>query len=141
MCRVLKLHRNGFYTWLNQPLSKRAIEDQRLLKRMKEFYLISGATCNIPWIHRDLLDAGEYCSVHRVAKIMRINKLRAQIGYKRRYIKGGDKGKFADSILDRQFSTEAPNQTWVSDITYIKTHEDFLYVATILDLFSRKIVG
>ena len=141
MCRVLKLHRSGFYTWLNQPLSKRAIEDQRLLKRIKEFYLMSGATYGSPWIHRDLLDAGEHCSVHRVAKIMRINKLRAQIGYKRRYIKGGDKGKFADNILDRQFSTEAPNQTWVSDITYVKTREGFLYVATVLDLFSRKIVG
>ena len=109
MCRVLKLHRSGFYTWLNQPLSKRAIEDQRLLKLIKAFYLMSGATYGSPWVHRDLLDAGEHFSVHRVAKIMRINKLRAQIGYKRRYIKGGDKGKFAENILDRKFSTDAPN--------------------------------
>jgi putative transposase len=137
----LKLHRSGFYAWLEKPLSKRATEDKRLLKLIKESYLASGATYGSPWIHRDLLDAGEHCSVHRVAKIMRVNKLRAQIGYKRRYIKGGEKGKIAENILARQFNPEDPNKVWVSDITYIRTHEGFLYVATVLDLFSRRIVG
>jgi putative transposase len=108
MCRVFRLHRSGFYAWLDRPLSNRAIEDQRLLKLIKESYLVSGATYGSPWIHRDLLDSGEHCSVHCVAKIMRSNKLRAQIGYKRRYIEGGEKGKIADNILDRQFSTDAP---------------------------------
>ncbi len=71
---------------LKAILSKRAIEDQRLLKLIKEFYIASSATYGSPWIHRDLRDAGEICSVHRVARIMRENKLKAQIGYKRRYI-------------------------------------------------------
>ena len=88
MCRVFKLHPSGFYAWLEKPLSARAIEDQRLLKLIKGFYIASGATYGSPWIHRDLREAGEICSVHRVAKIMRNNKLKAQIGYKRRYIKG-----------------------------------------------------
>ena len=141
MCRVFKLHRSGFYAWLEKPLSDHAIEDQRLLKRIKEFYVASGGTYGSPWIHKDLRDAGEAWSVHRVARIMRENKLRAQIGYKRRYMKGGKIGSIADNVLERNFSPEKPNQAWVSDITYVRTHEGFLYVATVLDLFSRRIVG
>jgi len=72
---------------------------------------------------------------------MRNNSVRAQIGYKRRHIVGGKVGKIADNLLKRQFNPDAPNKTWVSDITYVRTHEGFLYVATVLDLFSRRIVG
>lgn len=97
MCRVLKINRSGFYAWLKQPLSSRAIEDNRLLKLIKESYIASGGTYGSPWIHRDLREAGESCSVHRVAKIMRLNNLRAQIGYKRRYIKGGKPSRIADN--------------------------------------------
>lgn len=138
---MLRLHRSGFYTWLDKPLSDRSVEDRRLLKLIQESYIASGATYGSPWIHRDLRDAGERCSVHRVAKIMRENKLKAQIGYKRRYMKGGKLANVADNHLNRQFSPGAPNQTWVSDITYVRTHEGFLYLATVLDLFSRRIVG
>ena len=141
MCRVFKLHRSGFYAWMDKPLSNHNIEDQRLLSRVKEFYIASGGTYGSPWIHRDLRDAGEICSVHRVARIMRENKLRAQIGYKRRYMKGGKLGSIADNVLDRNFNPDMPNQAWVSDITYVRTYEGFLYVATVLDLFSRRIVG
>lgn len=122
-------------------MSNHAIEAQRLLTRIKEFYIASGGTFGSPWIHRDLRDAGETCSVHRVAKIMRENRLRGQIGYKRRYMKGGKLGSIAGNILDRNFSPDMPNQAWVSDITYARTYEGFLYVATVLDLFSRRIVG
>lgn len=141
MCRVLKLHRSGFYAWLDKPLSDRALEDQRLLRLIQQFYLASGATYGSPWIYKDLQDAGEKCSVHRVAKIMRLNHLKAQIGYKRRYLKGGKLAKVADNVLNREFNPDTPNQTWVSDITYVRTHEGFLYLATVLDLFSRRIVG
>ena len=141
MCRVFKLHRCGFYAWMDKPLSNHNIEYQRLLSRVKEFYIASGGTYGSPWIHRDLRDAGEICSVHRVARIMRENKLRAQIGYKRRYMKGGKLGSIADNILDRNFNPDVPNRAWVSDITYVRTYEGFLYVATVLDLFSRRIVG
>lgn len=139
MCKMLKLHRSGFYAWLEKPLSDRSIEDQRLLKLIRESYVGSGATYGSPWIHRDLRDAGEICSVHRVARIMRENKLKAQIGYKRRYIKGGKPANVAGNILNRAFNPDTPNKTWVSDITYVRTHEGFLYVATVLDLFSRRI--
>lgn len=122
-------------------MSARAIEDQRLLKLIKRFYVASGATYGSPWIHRDLREAGETCSVHRVARIMRENKLKAQIGFKRRHIKGGKLASVAANHLDRNFSPDAPNQAWVSDITYVRTYEGFLYLATVLDLFSRRIVG
>ncbi|MBU2972021.1 IS3 family transposase [Pseudoalteromonas sp. C2R02] len=141
MCRVMKLNRSGFYAWLNKPQSDRTIEDNRLLKLIKEFYIASGGTYGSPWIHQDLREAGEKCSVNRVAKIMRQHNLKAQIGYKRRYIKGGKPSRVADNLLARQFNPSAPNQSWVSDITYIRTNEGFLYLATVMDLFSRRIVG
>jgi len=126
---------------LQKPLSDRSIEDKRLFTRIKAFYIASGATYGGPWIHRDLLDAGEACCVHHVARIMRENKLKAQIGYKRRYIKSGKVGRVAANILARNFDSKEPNQSWVSDISYVRTREDLLYVATVLDLFSRRIVG
>jgi putative transposase len=141
MCRVLKLHRSGFYAWLRQPFSSRALEDQRLLKSIKASYIGSGGTYGSPWVHRDLRELGETCSVHRVARLMREHKLRAQIGYKRRYIKGGKPSRIASNVLDREFNPLVPNQAWVSDITYIRTYEGFLYLATVIDLFSRRIVG
>lgn len=141
MCRVLKLNRSGFYAWLKQPLSIRAIEDNRLLKRIKEFYVASGGTYGSPWIHRDLHEAGESCSVHRVARIMRENNLKAQIGYKRKYIKGGKPSRIADNVLERNFAPDSPNVAWVSDITYVRTYEGFLYLAMVIDLFSRRVVG
>lgn len=126
MCRVLTINRSGFYAWLKQPLSNRAIEDNRLLKQSKEFYVASGGTYGSPWIHRDLREVGESCSVHRVAKIMRLNKLRAQIGYKRKYIRGGKPSRIAENVLERDFAPLMPNLAWVSDITYVRTYEGFL---------------
>ena len=82
MCRIFKIHPSGFYNWLEKPLSDRVIEDQRLLKLIKKSYIASGATYGSPWIHRDLLEMGETCSVHRVAKIMPNNKLKALYHYK-----------------------------------------------------------
>ena len=85
--------------------------------------------------------AGAKWLKNRVAKIMRKHKLEAQIGYKRRYIKGANTSRIADNKLKRQFNPTAPNQVWNSEITYIRVHEGFLYVATVMDLFSRKIIG
>ena len=141
MCKVFKLHPSGYYAWLKNPVSNREKEDQRLLKLIKKFYVASGRTYGSPWIHRDLREIGEKCSVHRVAKIMRNHKLRAQIGYKRRYMKAGKTSRIAENILNRNFSPDSPNQSWVSDITYVRTREGFLYVATVMDLFSRRIIG
>ena len=117
MCRLFKLNRSGFYAWLKKPLSDRAIEDIRLLKLIKEFYVASGGTYGSPWIHADLREAGEQCSVNRVAKIMRQHKLKAQIGYKRRHIKGGKTSRIADNLLARQFNPPAPMHISVGPIS------------------------
>jgi len=131
MCRVFKIHPSGFYSWLEKPVSDREIEDQRLLKLIKKFYIASGATYGSPWIHRDLRESGETCSVHRVAKLV-INGVILRVENRR---------KIADNLLDRNFNPDKPNDRWVSDITYVRTYEGFLYVATVIDLFSRRVVG
>ena len=86
-------------------------------------------------------DAGESCSVHRIARIMRENRLKNQAGYERRYMKGGKPGSTANNVLECNFNPGKPNQAWVSDIMYVRTQEEILYVATVLDLFSRRVVG
>ena len=127
MCRIFKVHFSGFYAWLEKPLSNRAIEDLRLLKLIKQFYIASGATYGSPWIHRDMREAGEACSVHRVARIMRENKLKAQIGYKRRYIKGGKLANVAANVLDRNFNPDEPNQR-MGKRYYLRSHLRRIFV-------------
>ena len=141
MCRVLRVHRSGYYAWLREPISARAKEDQRLLALIRESHRESGGTYGSPWVHRDLLESGEHCSVHRVARLMRENGIRARIGYKRRSIGGGPTAEVADNLLQRDFSPNRPNQAWVTDITYIRTYEGWLYLAVVLDLYSRAVVG
>ena len=92
------------------------------MKLIKAFYLASGGTYGIAWINADLREAGEQCSVNRVAKIMRQHKLKAQIGYKRRNVKACKTSRIVDNLLARQFNLPAPNQSWVSGITYIRTY-------------------
>jgi putative transposase len=93
-------------------------------------------------VHHDLLALGESCSRHRVARLMRLRGWRAQVGYKRRSFPSGATAVcVADNVLDRQFAVLFPNKVWVTDITYIRTHEGWLYLAVVLDLFSRQVVG
>ncbi len=141
MCRVLRVERSGFYAWRQRPVSNRAQDDARLLRQIRDLFTASGRTYGSPWIHRDLRELGETCSVHRVARLMRQDGLRAQIGYKRRWIASGPPARVAANRLNRMFTADAPNQAWVGDITYIRTDEGFLYLAVVLDLFSRRVVG
>ena len=142
MCQTLKIQRSGFYAWLKQPKSERAVEDDRLIGLIKHSWLESCCVYGYRKILSDLKDQGETCSKHRVAKLMKREGLKAQVGYgKRRGKLGGNPAHVAPNILDRSFSPEAPNQSWVTDITYIKTHEGWLYLAIVLDLYSRAVVG
>ncbi len=141
MCRVLRVHPSGFYAWLQKPLSKRAVEDERLLKLIQESYVASGGTYGSPMVFQDLREQGERCGVHRVARIMRQAGIRAEIGYKRRVFKGGKPAIVADNHLKRQFTVDEPDKVWVTDITYIRTYEGWIYLAVVIDLFSRSVVG
>jgi len=141
MCRVLGVHRSGYYGWLCQQASAREREDTRLLGRIKHFWLASGGVYGHRKITCDLREAGERCSRHRVRRLMKREGLRAQIGYgsKPRH-RGGPVGVVAN-VLDREFAPEAPNKVWVTDITYIRTYEGWLFLAVVMDLYSRQIIG
>ena len=142
MCRVFGLHPSGYYAWLKAPMSARAKDDVRLLGVIKQCWLESGAVYGYRKISRDLRDLGESCGKHRAARLMRREGLRAQVGYGRRPgMRGGKPAVVAGNHLARQFDVGAANQAWVTDITYIRTHEGWLYLAVVLDLYSRQIVG
>lgn len=142
MCRVLQVHPSGFYSWLKNPNSKRTKEDRRLSGLIKASWLESGSIYGYRRIHQDLKCLGEVCGHNRVAKIMRKAGLSSQRGYKKRpYFKGVKRFVVSNNILNRRFQVKKPNHSWVTDITYIKTHEGWLYLAVVIDLFSRQIIG
>jgi len=142
LCEALSVHRSGFYAWLKKPKSRREQEDEYLLGFIKQFWLESGCVYGYRKIHKDMRAAGERCGRNRVRRLMREAGLVSQRGYKRRnHYVSGDLSTVADNVLDRQFNVDKPNQVWVTDITYIRTHEGWLFLAVIMDLFSRQIVG
>lgn len=142
MCRVLDVQRSGYYAWRRSPLCTRGHEDRRLLGLIKHAWLESGSVYGHRKIAKDLRELGEICSRHRVRRLMKLEGLRALVGYgKRPRPLNGPTGAVAGNILARAFTAPAPNQSWVTDITYIRTYEGFLYLAVVLDLFSRQIVG
>ncbi|WP_440088878.1 IS3 family transposase [Pseudomonas fragariae (ex Marin et al. 2024)] len=142
LCLTLKVHPSGYYAWLSEPQSARAKDDQRLLGLIKHSWLESGGVYGYRKIHDDLREVGEDCGRHRVARLMRLEGLRSQTGYRRRPGKYGGKPAVASpNLLKRQFDVVEPNKVWVTDITYIRTYEGWLYLAVVLDLFSRQVVG
>ncbi|GFM92450.1 transposase [Pseudomonas cichorii] len=139
---ALKVHPSGYYAWLSEPQSARAKDDQRLLGLIKHSWLESGGVYGYRKIHDDLREVGEDCGRHRVARLMRLEGLRSQTGYRRRPRKyGGKPAVVSPNLLKRQFDLVEPNKVWVTDITYIRTYEGWLYLAVVLDLFSRQVVG
>jgi putative transposase len=142
MCRVLKVHRSGYYAWRRSPLSARAKDDRRLLGLITQQWLESDRVYGHRKVTTDLRELGEACSRHRVRRRMKGEGLRAQVGYgKRPRPRGGLEGTVAGNVLNREFVTAAPNEAWVTDITYIRTYEGWLFLAVVLDLFSRQVVG
>jgi putative transposase len=142
MCRVLEVSRSGYYAWRNRPTSSRETENTALAEKIKSIHRKSRKTYGSPRIHRRLTSEGFCCSRGRVARLMRKHGIRAKS--KRKFIVTTDSKhdfEVAENVLARQFDVDSPNRAWVSDITYIPTREGWLYLATILDLYSRKIVG
>jgi putative transposase len=143
LCRVLNVSSSGFYEWHGRRPSSRAQESERLIGRIRESHAASDRTYGSPRVWRDLRDWGECCSENRVARLMRTVGLKAR--HKRRQAPP-DLGlrlehTIAANLLDRQFDAEGPNQKWAADFTYIWTAEGWLYLAVVLDLFSRRVVG
>lgn len=139
---MLEVHPSGFYAWCLQPESARAKEDKRLLGHIKQSWLESGAVYGYRKVSDDLRELGERCGINRVHRLMRSAGIRSQTGYsKRKWKSGGPPSIVAPNLLQRQFDVEEPNRVWVTDITYIRTYEGWLYLAVVLDLFSRQVIG
>ncbi|MBK7908633.1 MAG: IS3 family transposase [Gemmatimonadetes bacterium] len=141
MCRVLGVASSGYYEWLQRPRLDRAIEDERLLRLIRASFTASQGVYGAPRVFLDLREEGETCSKHRVARLMRENGLRALHGYRTRRWVIGKPAVLTPHLLKRQFTVTRPNVAWVTDITYIRTWQGWLYLAVVLDLFSRKVVG
>lgn len=141
MCRMMRVHRSGYYAWIKQPKSAKQKDDERLLGLIKQYWLESGCVYGYRKIHLDLRELGETCGKHRVARLMKQVGLKAQVGYKKPRYKGGKTAIFAENHLQQKFDTQAPNKAWVTDITYIRTYEGWLFLAVVIDLFSRQVIG
>jgi putative transposase len=142
MCRCLRIQPSGFYAWLKSPLSKRAREDVRQTNLIRRAWNDSGKVYGYRKLHDDLLDQGETSCPNRVARLAGLAGIKALIGYKRRpgsY--GGKPSVIVDNTLARQFDVAAPDRAWVTDITYIRTMEGFAYLAVVIDLFLRRVIG
>lgn len=142
MCRVLDVERSGFYAWLTEPFSRRHHEDQRLLLKIKEFWMESGFVYGYRNIACDLKDEGETCGKNRVYRIMQEHGIKSCRGYKKHPgFNGGGVSHVAPNTLNREFEVMEPNKAWVTDFTYIRTHEGWLFLTVVIDLFSRQVIG
>jgi len=142
LCRVLEVSRSGFYAWEDRDPSKRSMDDEKLCVEIVAIHKASRGTYGSPRVHAELQALGIAVSRKRVARLMR--KLGLESPRKKRFKATTDSKHdmpVADNILDRQFEVEAPDLAWVTDITYVWTDEGWLYLAAILDLFSRRVVG
>jgi len=141
LCFNLNVSRSGYYAWLSRPESQHSIENARLLILIRQSHEASGRIYGSPRVLCDLREVGETCSVHRVAKIMQRHKIRAERGYKKPRYKYTKPAIAAPNRLEQKFTVDKPDTAWVTDITYIRTYQGWLYLAVVMDLFSRKIIG
>ncbi len=142
MCRVLKVSRSGYYAWRVRPESHRAKADWQLTRVIRRLHADSNGVYGAPKMRAELNDEGYPCGRHKVARLMRIAGLTGCP--KRRFkvtTKRDPSHPVADNLLEQDFTAEGPNERWASDITYLSTHQGWLYLAVVMDLYSRRIVG
>lgn len=144
MCRLLEVSPSGFYAYVNRPPSKRKVSNDKLLERIKHHHAVSDGTYGAVRIREDLLEEtpNECVGRHRVARLMRANGI-IGVTRRRKYTttKRGDMETASADLVDRNFDAGGPDQLWVADITYVPTWSGFLYLAVVLDAWSRRIVG
>ncbi|MNL23829.1 Integrase core domain protein [compost metagenome] len=143
LCDTLEVSASGFYAWLKRDRSSWERSNEELTERIVQIHETSRKAYGCPRIHAELREQGYRVSRKRVGRLMKTHGLRGR--KRRRWVpKTTDSNHVlpvAQNLLDRQFTQTAPNQAWVGDITYIRTDEGWLYLATLLDLYSRKVVG
>ena len=143
LCEALGVSRSGFYAWRSRPVSLRARTDALILVTVRSSFALSGRTYGARRVLGDVQDAGHRCGRQRVARLMKQAALCARPKRRARPVDTGERPihAIAANVLDRQFTATAPNQKWVADFTYVWTSEGWLYVAVVLDLFARRVVG
>lgn len=142
LCRQLNVSKSGYYAWLRRPPSPRSVQDAALVAEIKELRKGPCKVYGSPRMHREVSTTDRPVGRHRVACQMRLHDLTALP--KRRRVKTTDSAHglpVAENLLNREFTASEPNQKWVGDITYVSTDEGWLFLAVILDLFARKVVG
>lgn len=142
MCRCLNVSPSGYYAWLTRAPSARAAANERLSNRIKEIHRAHEGVVGSPRVWESLRFAGERCGRHRVARLMRAKGLQGIPG--RRGNKPKPSGTRPDHVgnqLERDFSAQRPNEKWVTDITFIRTEEGWLYLCAVLDLYHHVVVG
>jgi putative transposase len=142
LCRVMAVCRGGFYAWRKRGKSARQLENEELTEQIKAAHEESRETYGSPRIFAELKDVGIVCSEKRIARLMRLHAIRAVLP--KRFVVTTDSNHdmpVAENLLARMFGAERPDTRWTADITYIWTCQGWLYLAVILDLFSRRIVG
>ena len=142
MCQTLNVSRSGFYDWRNRDMSQRHKADQTLLPKIVKVFKKSRCTYGSPSITHQLKIEGEYCGKNRIARLMRLNGIKAKTKKKFKITTDSGHGKkAADNLVNQCFKADYPDRLWCSDITYLWTKEGWLYLAVILDVYSRRIVG
>jgi putative transposase len=143
MCRALRVSRSGYYAWWKKPVSKREKENEQLVAKIKEIHERSRNTYGSPRVHAELRERGYRIGHNRVARLMREHQIRSKVKKKFKVTTHSKHGlPVADNLLKRgDIQVHRQNQVWVSDITYIRSREGWLYLCIIMDLYSRSIVG
>ncbi len=143
LCGALGVSRGGFYAWLTRPRSQRSRSDEELAAKVRTSFLASDRTYGARRVWHDLLAEGVSCGLHKIQRLMRIQALRARPRRRRLPPDLGERQAtaVAPNVLDRSFEAPAPNRKWIADFTYVWTAEGWLYVAAVVDLFSRRVVG
>ena len=142
MCRVLEVSTSGYYAWRRRMISARAREDQKLQRRIRTIHDRSRQIYGVPRVHAELRDEGTRVGRKRVARLMKASGLAGVSRRKSTKTTRRDRSaRPAPDLVDRRFVADKPNALWVADITYIPTWVGFLYLAVVLDVWSRKIVG
>ena len=143
LCKALDVSSSGFHDWLNRAPAKRTLENETVLGLIRRSFLESDRTYGARRVWKDVLAEGVSCGLHRIERLMHQNALKARPRRRKLPSDAGlrDVHAIAPNILDRQFHAVAPNRKWIADFTYVWTVEGWLYVAVVIDLFSRRVVG
>lgn len=141
LCEALDVSRSGFHAWLHRVPSKRTRDDETIGAKVRASFTGSDRTYGARRVWRDVLAEGLDCGLHRIERLMKAQALRARPRRRGLPKDDGQRSTIATNTLDREFHAEQPNQRWIADFTYVWTAEGWLYVAAVIDLFSRRVVG